>query len=55
MGTWQPSEGHIRWTIAIEDYDMGDVPASDFKLQNGVFRHENISLKKVETQKPVKK
>jgi hypothetical protein len=54
-GTWQPSEGRIRWFIAIEDYDMGDVPASDFKLQNGVFRHENIYLKKADTAQPKKK
>ncbi|HCW07381.1 MAG TPA: hypothetical protein DGG95_08460 [Cytophagales bacterium] len=54
-GTWQASEVRIQWFIAIEDYDMCDVPVSDFKLQNGVFRYQNIYLKKAAATQSLRK
>lgn len=45
-GTWQPGAGYIKMYFPIEEFDMGDIPASYFKLVNGVFRFENITLKK---------
>lgn len=53
-GTWLPSAGRIQMYFPIEEYDMGDIPASNFTLVNGVFRHEQVYLKKVETTKAVK-
>lgn len=54
QGSWQPSLGFIKMYFPIEDRDMGDAPASEFKLVNGVFRHEDIFLKKKEPAQVVK-
>lgn len=53
-GTWQPGAGYIKFFFAIEDFDMGDIPASYFKLVDGVFRFEDIILKKAPATTPGK-